>query len=358
VPTPPVNYSARPTLSLNGQSPERLTSLLTTLAVCEQSGGLSSLELRLTNAASLNSGSAEYAYDAGGDLRFGAELIVGAGDTTAPIEIFRGLVTGIEGVFSGDRPPELVVLAEDALVKARLARRTRTFELQNLAAIVRQIAGEHGLTPQITSLDQDFGTQVQLNETDLGFLRRLLARADADLQVVGTELHVAPHSQLDRGELTLALGEDLKSARILADLAHQVTQATVKGWDASAGNALSAEGTENALGPGSGDRGSELLGPALGDRPFHAGGWLTFNQDETDTLAATLRNHRARRFLRAQGVATGNPRLRVGTRLHLQGLGDWFSNAFRVVQARHIYDQRAGYQTEFTAECAYLGRAS
>lgn len=350
--------NATPTLRLNGSEDERLSSLLTAMVMTEQVGGLSSLELRVSNSASLTSGSAEYAFDADGDLALGAELIVAAGDAAAPVEIFRGAVTGLEGLFGADAPPELVILAEDGLQKARLARHTKVFENRSLAAIVREIAGAHGLTPQISGLEQNFGTQVQMNETDLGFLRRLLGRADADLQMVRNELHVSPRADVRRGELELELADGLRSVRVFADLAHQITKSTAKGWDVSAGSAMQAEGQDNATGPGEGGKGSAAMSAAFADRTQHAGEAMTFNQSEVDTVATTLRNQRARRFLRAQGVATGNPALRVGTHVRLRGLGDWFSNTFHVVKARHLFDRREGYRTEFEAECAFLGRSS
>jgi phage protein D len=358
MPPPLETYRATPTVRLNGQAHERLTALVTGMVMTEQAGGLSSLELRVNNAASLTSGGAEYAFDAGGDLALGAEIVVGAGDAAAPVEIFRGQVTALEGVFVEEGAPELLILAEDALQKARFARHTKVFESMSLADIVREIASAHGLTPQITGLEENFGTQVQMNETDLGFLRRLLARADADLQVVGTELHVSPRAQVRRGEVELERGPDLKLVRVLADLAHQVTAATAIGWDVSAGSALDGEGQDNALGPGDGDKGGELMSRAFSERAHHAGHFMSFNQSEVDALAGTVRNGRARRFLRAQGVATGNPALRVGTHLRLRGLGAWFSNTFYVVKARHLFDLREGYRTEFEAECAFLGRSA
>jgi phage protein D len=355
----PATYSARPTVRLNGQPDERTGSLINSLVVNEQEGGLSSLELRLSNSASLDTGGAEYAFDAAsaGDLALGAELIIGAGDTAAPVEIFRGVITGLEGVFSENGPPELIVLAEDSLQKARLARRTRVFENQSLADIARTIASDHGLTPVISGLDQNFGVQSQLNESDLSFLRRLLARIDADVQIVGSDLQISPRADVRRGALTLALGEGLKSARVLADLAHQVTKTTVKGWDVSAGSLLQAEGGETALGPGGGERGGGLLQESLGARVHHSCHHLAATQSEADALATTIRNRRARRFLRVHATATGNPALRVGTHVTLEGLGAWFSNTFYVSSARHLYDLAQGYRTEFEGQCAYLGTA-
>lgn len=351
----PRTYIATPTIRLNDQENERMAALLTSMVMNEQEGGLSSLELRLSNSASLQDGSAEYAFDAGGELALGARLLVGAGDASAPTEIFRGTVTGIEGVFDEDGPPELIVLAEDALQKLRCTRRTRVYESQSLADIVRAIANDHGLTPRVDGLDQNFGPQVQLNETDLGFIRRLLARVDADVQVVGTDLQVAPRGKVNRGQLELALGDELKRARVLADLAHQITKATVKGWDVSSGQAMDGDGQENALGPGAGKKGGAILPDALGDRKYHSCHLFTYNQDEVDAAADAVRNRRARRFLRVQGVTTGTPALRVGTQAKLTGIGQWFSNTYYVTAVRHLFDLARGYRTEFEGQCAFLG---
>lgn len=347
-------YLATPTVRLNGQEHDRLTSLVTSMVMHEQEGGLSSLELRLSNSASLTSGFAEYAFDAGGELSLGAELVVGAGDATAPVEIFRGFVTGIEGLFDRDAPPELVVLAEDALQKARCRRRTRVFEAMSLADIARTIASDHGLTAQVDGCAENFGTQVQLNETDLGFLRRLLARIDADVQVVGQELHIARRDDVLRGELELTLGIELKSARVLSDLAHQLTSSTAKAWDVSAGAVVHAENSDPAPGPGSGATGSDVFSRTLGERTHHAGHVAAFNQTEVDALARTVRARRARQFLRIHGVTTGTPSLRVGTHATVAGLGEWFSNTYYVTTVRHRFDLTHGYRTEFEGQCAFL----
>jgi len=353
----PLVYVARPTLRLNGVEDERLASLLTHLVMSEQEGGLSALELRLANSASLRTGAAEYAFDAGGDLELGKELIVGAGDSSSPSEIFRGVITGLEGMFSESAPPELIVLAEDALQKLRCRRRSRTYEDQSLADIARTIAGDHALTPVIDGLDGHVGTQVQLNETDLGFLRRLLARVDADVQIVGTELHLSPREHVRRGTVELALGFDLKRARILADLAHQSTRATTLGWDASAGQELQAESPTSVPGPGRGRSGADWFQEGFSARTEQVCHGLSDKQPEADAVAATAGRRRARRFVRIQGVTTGTPQLRVGTHASVSGLGAWFSNTYYVTSVRHRFDLQEGYRTEFEGECAFLGEA-
>ena len=291
MPSSPNNlpFVARPTVRIEGQEVERVTQLLVGMTMHEHQGGLSALELRFTNIASLTGGGAEVAFDAGGDLRLGAAVTVGGGDATSPAELFRGTITGLEALHQRGRPPELAVLAEDALQKARLKRRSRVFEDQSVADIVRQITAEHGLTAQVSGLDQNFGPQVQMNETDLGFLRRLLARVDADPQVVGTELQVSARSGVRRGQLELDAGRDFHFARVLADLVHQASGTTVKGWDIRNGQAISADGQENAPGPGSGDRGGEVLERTLGARAKHTGRLAELNAADPAPVVSAQR---------------------------------------------------------------------
>jgi len=81
----------------------------------------------------------------------------------------------------------------------------------------------------------------------------------------------------------------------------------------------------------------------------------SLNQAEAQALVDAEFMQRARRFAVAHGVAEGNPNLRVGSWLTLTGLGPRFSNDYYTTMAVHRFD---GYETEFTAESAYLGDAA
>src|SRR5678815_1407898 len=102
-------YRARPTLRLVGQKDQRLSGLLISMKMSEHEGGMSALELRLSNWASTRDGGAEFAFDASSKLKLGTELQVYAGDETEPREIFRGKVSALEADFKTGLPPELSV---------------------------------------------------------------------------------------------------------------------------------------------------------------------------------------------------------------------------------------------------------
>ncbi len=348
-------YTARPTVRINGAEQERITALLLGMEMAEREDGLSHLELRLSNVASDRRGGADFAFEDEQTCKLGDRLGVYAGDEAGPQEIFLGFITGLEAGFYDDASPTLTLLAEDKLQQARLKRRTKTHDNLTLAGLASDIAGDLGLTPQVTGFSSQIGTHVQLNESDLAFLRRLLARYDGDVQVVGDELHVAPRSDVRRGQVELRLHSQLRRATVLADLAHQVNEVTVTGWDAAQGARITGRSTGAHQGPGQGRTGSELLESTLGRRAHQIAHLAVTDDSEAQALADAAFDERQRRFVTVCGTAEGNPAVRVGTHVKLEGLSPRFNNTYYVTRCLHRFDLERGYETDFQAESAFLG---
>lgn len=348
-------YTALPTVRIDGQENAALTAALTAMEMTEGEGGMSSLELTVRNVAPEGATSHGLLWEDGKVLGFGRTVAVYGGDARTPQEIFRGTITGLEGVFPASGAPELVVLAEDALQRARMARRTAVHDRATLSGLANDLAQKVGLTARVSGLTDDLGTQVQMNESDLAFLRRLCADRDADLQVVENELHVSPRADVRRGTVELVLHGQMISARVLADLSQQVTKVTVAGWDPVQGERISVASTGAHAGPGRGRKGADALAEAVGARAEHVREIAVMNEAEGQALADTVYDRRARRFVVVDATAQGNPAIRVGTHVTLRGMGPRFDNTYYVVRATHRYDTVSGYLTHFEAECAFLG---
>jgi len=348
-------YSARPTLRIDGQDNAMASGLLQSLVMREQEGALSSLEACFVNFTARDTGQVGAAFEDEQVLRLGSQLKVYAGEAAAPTEIFSGLVSALEFAFDSEGPPRLIVQAEDPAQRGRLARRMEVYEQQSVADIARTVANRMGLTPTVTGLSDVSALEVQFDESDLAFLRRLLARQGADLQVVGDQLQVAPRADVQRNQITLRLHSQLHQLRVVADLAHQVSQVKVTGFDPAQGAAVQGTGSSAPLGPGSGRTGQALLQQTWGERVQQTAHRLALTQAEADALAQAEFAQRARRFVRVQGRCEGNPDLRVGSHVALAGVSPRFDNTYYVTACTHRYDMRRGFETEFQAECAFFG---
>src|ERR1700712_103622 len=137
---------ARPALFLDGKSNDNLRLGMLSLLAAESADGISRCEITFGNSGSDGKG-LEYLYFDKKIFDFGKPLRVeykGA--------LFEGRITGIEARFPSGSPPELVVLAEDALQDLRMTRRTRTFPDQSDQEVFKTIAGEHSLDDKGISL--------------------------------------------------------------------------------------------------------------------------------------------------------------------------------------------------------------
>ena len=351
-------YQAHPIIEIDGQRDERVQTLLLAMEMQEAEGGFSSLELRFRNTSTLEQEGVDFAFEYSEHdlLSLGKSIKILAGDESDPQEIFRGVISGLELVMEQQQEPELIVLAEDALQKARMARHTQLHTDTSLRSLVESVAADLGLRATITGLSDSISPQMQLNETHLAFLRRLLQRYDADLQVVGDELHLSPRAEVRRNEINLEINSQLGNIRVLADLAHQVTEVTFSGWDATRGQTINVSSDGSAdLGPGSGRSGTQILAAAFDERSEHISGMAGADEAEAQALVNARYSKCARQLVAVEGTAEGNPNLRVGSHVTLRGLGPRFENTYYVTRVCHRYDDTQGYRTEFEAQGGYFG---
>jgi uncharacterized protein len=215
---PQAVHSTLPTVEIDGMSYPLLTSNIVSVRREEALGGMSSLELSVIDWVGRADGSAGHGSDAGSPLKLGAGLRVFMGPAAVLAgEIFDGQVTALECETRAAEPPLITVVAEDRLFTARRKRRTRLFENKTLRQIVVEIAGDHGLTPEVRDgLPTFAATWAQQDETDLAFLRRLLGRFDGDLQIVGAKLQVGKVGLNQRSALTPRRARPLPARRKFA----------------------------------------------------------------------------------------------------------------------------------------------
>ncbi|HXJ14216.1 MAG TPA: hypothetical protein VNH19_18215, partial [Candidatus Limnocylindrales bacterium] len=102
--------------------------------------------------------------------------------------------------------------------------------------------------------------------------------------------------------------------------------------------------------------GTSVLQQALGKRDQQIVHHLPATSDETQALAESEYRRAARRFLTGVGIAEGDSRIRVGTKLKLQNLGTGFDGSYYVTRSRHMFDLVNGYRTWFEVERPGLGQ--
>lgn len=353
--TQPGIHSARPTINVAGEDDAVLAASLQQLEIVETIQGLFRCEAVFANWGARNGGG-DYLYFDRAKLEFGKALKV----KLAADLLFDGRIMALEAAFPEAAPPELTVLVEDRFQDLRMARRTRTFSDVSDADVIRQIAGDHGLSPDVRVNGPSYKVLVQVNQSDLAFVRERARAIDAELWMDGATLHAVSRASRRNGSLELTHGHQLRSFTALADLATQRTSVSANGWDVAGKSALQHEASDSVISSElNGDTsGVSILKSALGERKEALAHTVPLNSQEAQAIAESYFKLCARRFVVGRGTAETQAKLRVGTVVDLKNLGSLFNGNYYVVEVRHRFDSEKGLRTEFTAERAGLGPAN
>jgi uncharacterized protein len=272
-----------------------------------------------------------------------------------------GRVSALELDIHEGRAPELACMAEDKLMDLRMTRRFKTYEEVDDADLVQQIASQHGLRANARLSGPRLAVVQQWNQSDLAFLRERARRLGADVWVEGDTLNLASRDQREGTRLTLIQGRDLVQVRISADLAHQRSEVVVGGFDDAQESAIDERaGSEEVAREAQGQtHGIAVLERAFGQRQSHRVREVPLKGEDARAWAKAALLTRARRFVRASGVAQGNTDLRVGSVLRLERVGPMFEgDGYYVTRVRHSFDAQHGYRTSFEAERPWIGQGA
>ncbi len=349
----------RPRFEIDGAIEPNLGEDLIRLEACEDEEGIARLEAVFVNWDRITETSEpDFVYFDGKILDLGKEIVVYAGDQEDEAVIFRGVVTAIQGVYPELRPPELIVRAEDRLHWLRMRQRTRYFENSSDADMANAVGSDNGLAGSVQADGPTHAEFLQVNQSELGYLRERARAVDARIGLDGGSLVFRPRREAGEPPIRLTRQNQLLRFQVSADIAQQRAEVRVHGYSvADKAGIHESAGAEVARSEaeGPGRVGPEVLGELNPDaiEDLHLEAPAT--ADEARGLAEAAMRRRARRFVCGRGVTSGTPKMRVGARVDIVDVGPWFSGVYYVAEVRHSFDQKSGFRTHFLAERAELG---
>jgi len=263
----------------------------------------------------------------------------------ATTSIFKGQVAAMEPEF-GKNGCSIAVRAYDKSHTLNRARKTRTFQQVSASDMVKKIAGESGLSPQATSTDVVHEFFQQSNETDWNFLWRLALMHDYEVVVSDTKLQFRPANAASGAPVSLRWQENLISYRPRMSGVQQPTTVNVRAWDPKAKANVSGSATSPTTSSQAGVQRSKVAGDLGGGTTFVTDR-VAASSSEANAIAKSTLTRMADAFYEADGVAFGNPKIKAGTKVKIEGVGQKFGGTFTVTSSTHSYRGASGYQTSF-----------
>jgi phage protein D len=263
--------------------------------------------------------------------------------------LFKGEITGLEPEFPSDQSPLLTVTGYDRRHRLMGRRKTRTFLNMKDSDIVNQIAGDWSLRPEVDDTRVTLDYVLQHNQTDFEFVQDRARRIGYEMVVTDTTLHF--RRRKNNGSAVLTLNREVELLDFSARLTTmgQVEEVRVQGWNAKDKKEVVAKskiGDEHQMG-------GSASGPAATRRAFSGTGGTgvdtpVLSQAEADQLAQGWFGEMALSYVEGYGTCIGEPELRAGTLVQIEGLGRRFSGSYYVTSTEHRYRPKVGYRTAFS----------
>jgi hypothetical protein len=331
--------STRPVFEIDRQARTDLDESLTAMVINLPLNGSAHAELHVTNWG-LSEGAQEpdFLYS---DIGLGSSVDILMPDGDAHQHLFNGEVTGLEERY-GEGAPGLVILLQDKLHRLARSRHSRSFEEQSPDDVVQAIAAEAGLQADANA-SAITSTWHQVNESDLAFLLRLLGRFDIALRLEGDTLRARPEEP-DPEPLQLDVQDSVLHVRLLADLNHQPLRTRVLGYNPAA--AQEAEHATSALSPAPAETSAADTLNQLGwpgeeivPQPF------ALSTAEAEAYAEAHFRRLGKRFICGEITCQGEPGLRSGHEIELEGVSPRLGGIYQVVHCVHRFDNVSGFDT-------------
>ena len=260
--------------------------------------------------------------------------------------LFSGEITGLEPQFSSDAAPKLTVRGYDRRHRLMSPRKTRTFLKMRDSEIAGKIAADWSLTPDVTDTRVMLDYVMQHNQSDFEFLSERARRIGYELIVKNKTLSFRPRKSDGSPVLTLHRDVELLDFNARLTTMGQVEKVSVQGWSAKDKEGLvakSAVGDERQMG-------GSASGPATTRRAFAGTGATTvavpvLGQAEADQLAHGWFSEMALNYVEGHGICIGEPKLRAGVLVQIEGVGRRFSGSYYVTSTEHSYRPSTGYRT-------------
>lgn len=263
--------------------------------------------------------------------------------------LIEGEITAIEAYFSEKSQAPMIVRGYDTCHRLHRGQYNRSFQNMTDSDVVKKIAEEVGL--KMGAFD-DSGEPhdylFQENQTNMQFLRERADRIGFELFSQDGKLHFREPKAGE--ELPLKWLKNLSSFRVRMTSAEQVKAVEVRAWDYGEKRAIvSTAQTEHLITNTDNGKGSATSTKFNGKPPTPKRIVVdqpVFKPKEADAIAQAVCDEIGGQFVYADAKAEGNPKIRPGRVVKLDGMGQ-YSGKYYVTETRHLYHERV-YTTEFS----------
>ncbi|MGG1635316.1 phage late control D family protein [Paenibacillus sp. NRS-1760] len=264
--------------------------------------------------------------------------------------VFDGIMTGYTIDYPSNGSPSIVVTAMDRSFLMMKTSHSKVWNQMKDSDVVRQIAGNYGLSVDLDDTGVTKKTIEQIGVSDYHFVRSLAMDNDRHFYVEASKLIFKKPKTSGAPLITLKYGKNLVQFTLTVDASSQTSQVKVRGYDVdkiqaieSVASSVTIIGTNTKSGPS--------VASMLSNQKMEVVYTQAASQDEAQSLAKAMLDRISRELVSGHGTSIGFPEMKPGELIKIEGLGsDKLNQLLRLTKVTHRLDATDGYMIYFETE--------
>lgn len=263
--------------------------------------------------------------------------------------VFKGeiIAQDLDSGSEYDHAPTLTVRCFDRAHRLQRGRFTRSFTNMTDSDIASQLAADAGLAASTDSTSEVYPFVLQNNQTNFEFLRERAGRIGFELYVDDRKMYFKKAPTLTESTpVTKRLWEDIVRMRVCQTSVGQIQEMMVRGWDNKKKEAITSTQSSGAASAATQLKVGSQLAAAFSLQPKAAiVSRPVLSQSEAGNVAQAALDDLTKGAISLEADAIGDPALKPGAAVKIQGASDRFSGDYYVTSATHRCGAGRPYHT-------------
>jgi phage protein D len=291
----------------------------------------------------------EFKWLSGGNFEVGKNVTIKMGYGSNLEMMILGIITAIKYSFPAGGASQIEVSGYDLSHLMMKGKKSGSWDKKKDSDVISTIASSYGLSP--SEVQDSVITQPKIKqdkESDFDFVKKLADRNGFEFFVFEKQLCFRPPEIKSESVVNLQWGKTLISFAPEINIAEQVTDVKVIGWDPSSKKEIIGKASkgdeEKKQGKSSG---SEVASKVYKEEVVEEIRKPVYNQSDADKLAKAALSKLSEGLVKGSGESIGLPILKPGMNIFLGGLGANFSRPYYMEKTTHSIGT-SGYKTTFS----------
>jgi uncharacterized protein involved in type VI secretion and phage assembly len=257
--------------------------------------------------------------------------------------LFVGQVTAVDYDYGSAQGRQVHVRGYDLLHQLRKRQPVGTHVQVTVAELARTLVSDLGLSVEAATDGPVHQQLVQYRQSDFDLMRELAARCGLYFTLRDNVLHILTLQGIDHA-VTLALGSSLLEARIDVNTDTACRSVETSGWDPWHAEPHSGRADQPRVGRRVGVRVAPASVGGSGERAVVDE--IVQGDHQAEVISQAELDRRVAGEVTLWGVADGDPRLRPGTQVDVEGVATPLAGHYVLTAVTHVVDRQKGFVSE------------